>query len=157
MPQVGDYFVTRTGGWVAKVIRLVTHSKVNHAGVYVGAGRIVEAQPHGARLTFASDYPHAVWSHVPLTTGQRATLRFNAMLVLGTPYGFLDIVALAYAKVLRRATPRFIRRQVERSDRLICSQLVDVVYQRAGIKLFNDGRPAEDVTPGDLYDLIQES
>lgn len=156
MPQVGDYFVTATGGWVAKVIRMATCSKVNHAGIYIGAGQIVEAQPGGAKRRNAIAYPHAIWSKRPLTSSERAEIGLAAVALVGTPYGFLDIVALAYAKVLGRACPKFIRRRVERSDRLICSQLVDVCYQHAGIQLFADGRPNEDVTPGDLYDLIQE-
>jgi cell wall-associated NlpC family hydrolase len=135
---------------------MATCSKVNHAGIYIGANQVIEAQPGGAKRSPASHYAHATWSHYPLTPEQRGNIGLAAISLEGTPYGFLDIVALAYAKILGRACPKFIRKWVERSDRLICSQLVDLCYQRAGIQLFADGRPNEDVTPGDLYDLIVE-
>lgn len=156
MPERGDYFVTSTGGKVALIIRLILHSPVNHAGVYVGGGFIVEGQPGGARLGHSASYPHAIWSTIDLTPTERAAICRKALALQGTQYSFLDIAALAYAKVLKRATPPFIKRRVERSDRLICSQLVDLCYQAAGIHLFADGHPAEDVTPGDLYDLIEK-
>ena len=37
---------------------------------------------------------------------------------------------------------------------MICSQLVDEAYARAGVQLFDDGRLPGDVTPADLYGLI---
>jgi hypothetical protein len=40
------------------------------------------------------------------------------------------------------------------SGHLICSQLVDLCYLRAGAHLFDDGRLPGDVTPGDLWKLL---
>jgi hypothetical protein len=37
---------------------------------------------------------------------------------------------------------------------MICSQLVDEAYLRAGVHLFDDGRDPGDVTPGDLLYVI---
>jgi cell wall-associated NlpC family hydrolase len=46
--------------------------------------------------------------------------------------------------------PKWLTRYVADKGRLICSQLVDEAYRLGGIHLFNDGRPSQDVTPGDL-------
>ena len=46
--------------------------------------------------------------------------------------------------------PAWLRVRVSRSDRLVCSQLVDTAYQAAGIHLFSDLRSPQDVTPGEV-------
>jgi len=76
----------------------------------------------------------------------------------GIPYNWPDIVAigLAQRRLGRLVTPRsWLARRLSRGDRLICSQLVDVCYEAAGLHLFTDHRPAGLVSPGDLLDLIR--
>lgn len=154
MPQLGDFGVVATKGWFPWMIRLVTRSKVNHAVVYVGGGRVIEAQPGGARLTPAADIPNLIWSHVRLTWAQRSRITFQALLLEGTPYSFLDIAVLAYVEIFGKATPTWARRRLAREDRLTCAQLVDLCYHRAGVDLFTDGRPTFEVTPADLYGVL---
>jgi hypothetical protein len=48
-----------------------------------------------------------------------------------------------------------VRDFVADEGHLICSQLVDEAYLRAGVHLFDDGRLPGDVTPGDLWWLLQ--
>ena len=156
-PQLGDYFVVRTTGWAAWGIRLVTASPVNHAGVYVGNGLIVEAESAGARMVHASIYPDAIWSHLDLTPAQRRSIGEAAKAKIGTPYSWLDDAAIGAAKLLGRALPAFVRDRLKSKGRLMCSQLVDVCYHEAGVDLFTDGRYPGDVSPGDLYDLIEAS
>ena len=38
---------------------------------------------------------------------------------------------------------------------MICSQLVDEAYKRAGVQLFDDNRLPGDVDPNDLWELIK--
>lgn len=154
MPQLGDFGVVATGGVFPWLIRLVTKSKVNHAVVYVGGGRIIEAQPGGALLTPVDEIPGVIWSKVSLTSGQRRRIAFQALLLEGTPYSFLDIAVLAYVHIFGKATPRWARRRLAREDRLTCAQLVDLCYHAAGVELFDDGRPTFEVTPGDLYGVL---
>lgn len=154
--EVGDFFVVRTGGIVGALIRLVTRSQYNHAGIYMppNATMCVEANPAGASLD-PSDYGKDLLlaSKILITPQQRLDIQQHAQEVIGVKYGFLDLVSLAALQF--GIKPKFIRRQVTKSNRMICSQLVDEVYRRAGVHLFNDGRLSQDVTPGDLARLIE--
>jgi hypothetical protein len=154
VPQPGDFFVTATGGWVGRVIRLCTHSTVNHAGIYIGGGMTVEGQPKGAGVGCTSDYPNAIWSHMELTVIQRGRLVDAARKVEGTPYNFLDIAAQLLVRVFRWHAPKFVLNRLSRPDRLQCAQLVDWCYHLAGVELFPDGRPTGLVAPSDLLDQI---
>ena len=157
-PKVGDYGTVATNGWEAKVIRFGTNSPVNHAFVYVGNGQVVEAQPGGARIAAAVNYPDTHWSNLlerrdlpAVEARTRSLIAQEALSLIGTPYGWPDIAALVlhYLGINSKA----IDKRIERDDRLICSQLVDRAYQAAGVHLFADGRLTESVTPGDLYNL----
>lgn len=152
MPNVGDFGVTRTNGLAAWAIRFGTRSTVNHAFVYVGDGKIVEAQPGGAVLSDATNYPDAIWSTMPLTDNDRASIAHWATQQIGIPYSWADIAALAFA--CYGISNRWVNQRIERMDRLICSQLVDKAYMLAGVHLFDDGRLTQSVTPGDLLTLI---
>jgi len=155
MPDLGAFGVVRTNGWPAWGIRLVTRSTVNHAFVHVGGGRIVEARPGGATYGTVAAYPDAVWSHLPLTSKQGADVAAAAESLIGTPYSWVDCAAIGLADTLGWHVPEAVRRRLNRRDRLMCSQLVDTAYARAGVQLFNDGRVPGDVSPQDLLLLIR--
>jgi uncharacterized protein YycO len=129
---------------------------IQHAFVYVGEGQIVQAMPGGAELIRLEEANEPyVWStgKIPLTSEQRSRISAAAIWMVGTPYSFLDYASIALAHY--RIRPRWVRDFVADSDHLICSQLVDEAYLRAGVHLFNDGRLPGDVTPGDLWKLLQ--
>lgn len=155
MPELGAFGVTRTNGWAAPWIRLITRSTVNHAFVYVGNGQIVEANPSGAAVGNVSEYPHAIWSHMALTDQQRHAIANAADTLVGTPYSWVDDVCIGLADLFGWHVPEPVRARLSGRSRLMCSQLVDVAYSKAGIHLFPDGRIPGDVSPGDLLHLIE--
>ena len=157
MPEVGEFFVVRTNGWAAWLIRAVTRSEVNHAGIYVGGGRVVEAQPSGAVLGYTIVYPGAIWSGAAITQGRGQRIADAALGLRGTPYSWLDCLAIGLADIFGHALPKPIRDRLRLPNHLMCSQLVDTAYLAAGVHLFDDNRLPGDVSPGDLYDLIKES
>lgn len=151
-PALGAFGVVRTGGWAGRLIRVVTDSPVNHAAVYIGNGMVVEAQPEGARMTTMD--PNMIWSEAPGDKGEEVAA--NAVFLIGTPYSWVDVVCIGLAKLLGWDVPESIRHRLNSRGNLMCSQLVDTAYLRAGIHLFNDGRIPGDVSPGDLYDLLPD-
>jgi hypothetical protein len=172
VPKLGDFGVVPTyptgrDALLSWAIRYGTNAPVNHAFVYVGHGMIVEAQPGGARTVPADRYHTVAWStgKIPLTDTQRSAIAAAAVGFADrhVGYGWLDIVAIALAQrrtfglVHARAPlaeqPWWVQR-IERMDRLICSQLVDLAYADAGVQLFDDGRIPGLVSPGDLWRLI---
>ncbi|MEU1254812.1 hypothetical protein ABZ445_16180 [Streptomyces chartreusis] len=159
-PQPGDFALTKisglTGAFVTAGQWLVGDAApVQHAYVYVGNGEIVQAMPGGAELIPLEEANEpVVWStgKFPLTSADRIRICFAARGLVGTPYSFVDYASIALAHY--RIRPRWVRDFVADSGHLICSQLVDEAYVRAGVRLFDDGRIPGDVTPGDLWKLL---
>lgn len=160
-PQPGDFALTKirgvTGALISAGQALVGDAApVQHAFVYVGNGYIVQAMPGGAEMIPLEEASEpVVWStgRVRLTDLQRFWISEYAIGLVGTPYSFLDYASIALAHY--RIRPRWVRDFVADSGHLICSQLVDEAYLRAGVNLFSDGRLPGDVTPGDLWKLLQ--
>jgi hypothetical protein len=152
----GQFGLSRIGGalgfWIGVGQLLVGDSApVSHAFVVVG-DQVVEAMPSGARLAPLANYmgrPDVIFSNVALTEQQQFVIAENALALIGTPYGFLDYVALALN--VWGIRPKRLREYIARGDRLICSALVDRCFAHAGLHLFPDGRDYGAVTPGDLY------
>lgn len=148
-------------------------SRYTHAFMIVDNGEIVEAMPDGARIyplaaraddpggIVVTDAPvqnalhvfdsyfgdQSIWRKV-YEENLRAQIVAEARGLEGTKYNFPDYFYLALCHFGVRAN--WLERRINNSGKLICSQLVDEVYRRAGIHLFDDGRLAQDVTPGDL-------
>ncbi|MGI5404156.1 hypothetical protein ACQEVG_32840 [Streptomyces sp. CA-135486] len=160
-PRPGDFALTKIRGITGKAIAagqalVGDASPVQHAMVYVGDGEIVQAMPGGAELIRLEDAsPVVQWStgHFDLTREQRARIAANAIWLVGTPYSYLDYISIALAHY--RVRPVWVREYIADSGHLICSQLVDEAYLRAGVHLFDDGRLPGDVTPGDLWKLLK--
>jgi len=155
----GTIFVLRSGGWMGALIRLATRSSVNHTGIALGDGRTVEAMPRGATIGREQDGPDVIWGTDLLATieaqrpGAGVRIAAEALRLVGTPYGFLDIAALGLTAIGLRWG--WLERIVGRQDRLICSQLDDVACLRAGVHLYDKPpRLPQNVTPGDIEWLV---
>jgi cell wall-associated NlpC family hydrolase len=177
----GSFFLTRIGGrtgwWVGTAQAVCgMPSRWTHAGVVLGGGTIIQAQPGGAVIAPLADLlrrPHVVSdAPVRLAVAQfarglshplqvdayehdlRADVVDAARAFEGIPYSFADYAALA-ALHLHAPSTR-LRRYVQASGHLICSALVDRVYSDVGIHLYDDGRYPGDVTPADLDAWAQD-
>lgn len=163
VPLPGDFAVVRMDGRVSRLIRIGQwlngsgFADYEHAFVFVGDGRLVEAQPGGAELRPLSVYDGrpALWStgRYALTGAQRAAVVAAARGYIGVPYSAADYFALA-AHRLRLPVGPLIKGYVASSRHMICSQLVDQCYLDAGVHLFSDGRWPGYVTPADLAKLL---
>jgi hypothetical protein len=124
--------------------------RYSHVWIALGGGVLLEAMPGGARVRPVPTIADGPVYRLPLTVAQAAAMPGRSL--IGTPYSFLDYLALALHHVApeARVTGR-VRRYVTDSGHMICSQLVDYVLCRAGYHLFDDGRLPQDVTPGDLW------
>lgn len=159
-PSIGCFGVVRTNTFIAPAIRLLTRSQVNHAFVVVrklqdGDWLVVESQRIGARLARLSKWAdlEVVFSD-PLPGFHGANVASEARALVGTPYNFLDIAALALLMCGLRWN--WLLRRAQSSKRLICSQLVDRAYRNADVHLYEDTRPDGEVTPGDLLMFIAQ-
>jgi hypothetical protein len=158
LPLPGDFQLAPTGGYGGELIRIGQwlngdgFANYEHIRLYVGSGLFVEAEPDGARL---ARYPLTVgaWSSglLPLTEDERANICTAAYGYIGTPYGFLDYVALATHR-LHIPAPG-LKPYIASTKTMICSQLVAQCYLDAGVNLFPGEWPGY-VTPGDFDQLL---
>ena len=157
MPTPGDFAVVATPGIMARLIRLVTRSTVNHAFILTDPREIIEAAPSGARQAILAKYDgmYQAWSSMDLSPTVRAAIIDHALDHVGDPYSWIDDACIGLTHLFGWHVPAAVRRRLARPDRLMCSQLVDVAYLEAGVHLFSDGRIPGDVAPSDLLLLIQ--
>lgn len=161
--QPGDFAVVTMKGNTGRLIRLGQwlngdgFKDYEHAFIYVGDGKIVEAEPGGALLSDVGRYgpSNVLWSSgkVILSDEQRSAIVEAARALVGVPYGFLDYLLIALKRF--HITIPFLNRRLLGSKHLICSQLVAKVYEDEGTPLFIN-KPAYLVTPADLANRITE-
>lgn len=156
----GDFGLVSIEGEVGVLIRLGQwlngdgFRKYEHAFLYIGNGEVVEAQPGGAVISPLSKYDgrSILWSSdlIPLTADQRQTIVEAAKNDVGTPYSFLDYLAIALYRIHIKYP--WVAKRVEDSKHLICSYLVAKDYKIAGWDLTS--KPPYLVTPGRLSDYL---
>jgi cell wall-associated NlpC family hydrolase len=158
----GDYGLSHSestaGRWIriGQILNGSGFADYEHAFVYVGDGKIVEATGNGAVLVPYHYAPKDVyWSSdkIPLTDEQRTKIVNAAKSYVGVPYSPEDYFALALRRFHIPAP--HLRQYISDTRHMICSQLVDKCYEDAGVHLFNDGRWNGYVTPGDLWQILQ--
>jgi cell wall-associated NlpC family hydrolase len=155
-PQPGDYACVSMGGEGGRLVALGeklagdAFTQYQHAFIYLGSGQIMQAEPNGAVQAPLGGYGHILWStgRIPLTPGERGRIVAAAARYDGTPYSWLDYAAIALHS-LHLPAPG-LKRYIQSTRHMICSQLVDQCYQDAGVHLFRDGRWPGYVTPADL-------
>ena len=160
MPKPGDFGLVSIKGGVGFLIRVGQFligdgfRDYEHAFIYVGDGKIVEAEPGGALISDLAEYDgrSIIWSTdlIPLTDEQRALIVQSALAQEGTPYSFLDYLAIALYRLGIKHPG--VAKRVESSKHLICSQLVALDYEHAGIPVTD--LPPYLVTPGKLLNHL---
>lgn len=160
----GDFGIVQIDGFPGKAIRLGQwlngngYKNYEHAFVYLGNNLIIEAEPGGARIRNLSEYDGRSirWSSglIELTDQQRLSIVTIAKGFEHVPYSPADYFALA-AHRFHLPVPG-LRDYIEDSGHVICSQLVDRVYNLAGVHLFTDKRWDGYVTPGSLDQLLDQ-
>lgn len=148
----------------------------HHVGVVVEsayesrAPRMVQAMPSGAEeVELGPDFWTPDYVYIRPRYGlpnrllglERLSEVSQAFLVaraarsyVGTPYSFLDYLAIAGVHLGIKNGP--IRRRVTSSKHMICSQLADQALTDAGYHVFDDGRLPQDVTPGALFTRLMD-
>jgi len=163
-PRPGDFAVVDTLTRTSRLIQLAEalsrggFTMFDHAVICSRVRRdgtvyIVEATQRGAEenVWHYDDNDH-LWSTGIVKTSTRAGKA--ALAYLGTPYSWLDYVAVA-ARASHMWAPG-MRHYVASTKHLVSSQLVDRAELDAGVHLFADRRWPGYVRPSDLAELILE-
>lgn len=165
MALPGTIVLGRITGFVGKLVWLGQaingdSSYWTHAGIVTKNPRVFEARPNSAGYSTLNgpNGQWAVWDLVPwdLTEAQRAAIVAECHRRAGTGYNWGTYFYLAAYRLRLPLVTQLLAKRVARSDKMICSQMVDDIYRVCGIHLFDDGRLPHDVTPGDLARLRTE-
>lgn len=170
--QYGDVLLTHGENIGAGLIQNFTHCFYNHAAMCVDNGNIVEMRVngfyYGPNPYFKGSNSFMLIRHIhmckaPIWKIQRTinTMQKEIHLLRKSPprYDFFEILKQAMM-ILRRNNP-FLREKVqyfnqvelmEMGRRLICSALIDSIYEKSGIDLFPEKEPYS-TTPADLAQL----
>lgn len=163
VPRAGDIGLVRMPGYVGKLIRFGQwvngggYHDYEHAFVIVGEAEggddpyIIEAMPGGALRSSLARYAGLEPVYLRCPAEHRSAVAAAATALRGVPYSFADYFAVA-AHRFHIPAPH-LKKYVESSGHLICSQLADRAAEEGGWHLFSDGRWPGDVTPADLYAL----
>ena len=158
MPKPGDIGLTGSKTLTGRVVKAAQaliddHSYVTHTFIVLYDGYIIEAQPGGATFDRLDKYPDATFSRFDLTDDQRQDICVEAIKMHGTPYSWLDYLALGLTHW--RIAPSWVRKRVASSGHMICSQLCVEAYHRAGLTIPGNGyNHPMDITPVKLGNLI---
>lgn len=164
-PKPGTIGLSKIHGTLGFLIALAQllcgHTSLfTHAFVVLDNDEVLEAMPTGARirpLKERLDWEPVCWGWtIGLTDADRARIVGEARKLVGVPYSFVDYLSLALLHLGpgRGVLGRWVEGRVRSSGHMICSQLVDEVYNRAGIEIFDDGRYPGDVMPGTLANAL---
>lgn len=155
-PRLGDIGLVTIKGDVGLLIRLGQwlngdgFENYEHVLVYVGDGDVVQAEPGGAqRVRMPYKANEVEWISCPPEHGPAVAQA--AIGLVGTPYSWLDYFSLAALRLHIRF--KALRNYVASTRHMICSQLAVVAAAAGGWVVFPDKRLAQDVTPGDLWQL----
>jgi cell wall-associated NlpC family hydrolase len=162
LPDPGDFEVVHIEGLGGKLIHLGEmlngsgFADYEHARLYLGDGKCVQAEPGGATIVPFDPNDHGQWStglfSIPKET--RKKIVEYGYKCEGVGYSAVDYFALAARRLKLGLLVPGLRTYVASSGHMICSQLVDWCYQQAGVQLFDDKRWNGYVTPTDLYELM---
>lgn len=160
-PQPGDFAVVTAGGLPGQIVHLAElangsgpYADYQHTFIYLGENQIIQAEPKGANYATLTSHAKTLWStgKFNLSAEQRDKICDAARGYVGTPYSFLDYLALALHRF--HVPVPHLKAYISTTRHMICSQLVDQCYLDAGVHLFADGRWPGFVTPADLAKLL---
>jgi len=161
-PKTGGYGCVDTGtGFFSMAIKTLTRSPVSHAFIVLdsSSGTILEAEPNGARVGNLSEYAHReqVFSTDTVLQGTVTLKEMSdfAQSLVGTPYGFSDILYLGLELTVGpQHSPKWLLNQVIDERTMICSQLVAHFGAHFGIN-WNCGQKYDQlVTPALLFNRV---
>lgn len=149
---------------VAKQLTFPGFTRWQHAKVYVGGGKILQAEPGGSVIITQPVQPGDYWSTgiIALPAHARTAAEEIAPRWTGVGYSALDYAALLghHAHLPDVAVwpgqhgRVSLQQFIAAGGHQICSQLVDSFLLACGVHLFADGRWAGFVMPYDLGRVI---
>lgn len=158
-PKPGNIGLTRISGLTGLLVGLGQFiirdaSRYTHVFVVLDSNELIEAMPGGAKIESLDKYAgttkhgsqKAVYIDLGLTSEQTIRMVDEARKLVGTPYSFLDYLALALERFGVKSAR--LEKYIADTGHMICSQLAVEAVERAGVDVFGE-ELSQKITPGD--------
>ena len=147
--QPGDVFVVHGRHLISRIIRIVTDSPWNHATMYLGKGKYIEANNKGVEIKSVEEYKDKtfeIYRHAKISKKQQQTIIEHAHSEVGKGYDVLQLLQLFLYFLFG---VRGNAREIGTRNKYICSELVAESYARAGLSVYKNYH-ATQMSPGDF-------
>jgi len=142
--KVGDVLLFKGEGWISKAIMWFSDSEWSHAAIYAGNGCIYESTETGVELNSLKTRVNQcerilVRRYVEfLTDSEIEKLTQKATELVYESYDTWQLFGLGLYFLLRKLGIRFSWLVPNNRSKMICSELVYVLYLAMGKKLYDD-------------------
>ena len=147
--QPGDVFLVHGNHLASRIIRIVTDSHWNHATLYIGDGKFIEANTHGVEIRPISAYHGKqieIYRHHKITEKHRKKIIDHVLQKKGEAYDFFQIAQLFFYYLFGI---RGNAREIGTTNRYICSELVAEAYKVSGLEVYKHYNPTQ-ISPADF-------
>ncbi|MFS0905812.1 hypothetical protein AB3N02_22575 [Priestia aryabhattai] len=150
-------FFKRTTSIISRVIANITNGEYTHVGLIVaydemtGIATIIESDRFvSTRLTRVQlNENHAIFA-TEMTEEQRNLVIKFAFKSLGEKYDYLQVFGLFLSLLFKKERYAFFNS----SNKLICSELIDLSYYKAGVPRKNQNNIGN-ITPVELFEVYE--
>jgi hypothetical protein len=151
--MIGSILFIHTSSPLSWIIRKVTKSQFSHVAISISDdnAQIVEADVFKRLGAKMNPYKNYEVVDVEMNESQREQLLIFLKSVYGKQYDYLFILGI----FLRLIGVRRNDMWSDRSNRIMCSELVDDAFLSVGIDLVPN-RATDNVTPADLYNALTQ-
>lgn len=157
--MIGDviFFKKDENSFISKVIAKMTRSEYSHVGIIIGydkannvvtiieSNRFVDTR---VDLIELDKYKHVIYTIGDKSKEQMDLMRKLSYKAIGIKYDYMQIVGLFFSLLLNRREYAWFNS----GNKLICSEFVDIVYYKSGVKrkgVYSLGN----VTPQELFEV----
>lgn len=149
--KTGDIVFFRGTSPISRLIRFFTKSEYTHVALAIGDKTIIEADRFvNTRIReIQPSEVYEIYRVEDMTELMRRRIAVIAPMFVGYEYDYLQIFGVALRMIFSRKQNFF-----NRSNKFICSELIDEVFHNSGVPRKNT-RPVGDVTPVELFEVYK--
>ena len=160
--MIGDViFFRKENTFISSVIAKVTNSEFTHVGLIIGYDEATKVATIIESNRFVDTRIDRIeldeLRHVVYTTGDKSQSQIDRILeyanrTIGIKYDYLQIIGFLFTFMFKSHGRKWFSRWFNSKNKLICSELIDLVYYKAGIKR-NNVIDLGNVTPQELLQV----
>ena len=160
--MIGDViFFRKDNTLISKVIAKVTNSEFTHVGLIIGYDEATKVATIIESNRFVNTRVDMIeldeTRHVVYTTGEKPQeqidrIMFYAGKLVGMKYDYLQTIGFMLSYLMRSRGRKWFSKWFNSKNKLICSELIDLVYYKSGVQR-NNVIDLGNISPQDLLSV----